>query len=384
MKDLRGDFPRSIQGISLEWLNGVLSDWGGIQACRCEAHPEQGVTSQVYILHLQCARGGRLQPQQVLVKLATDSAAARDALSESRAFRREIDFYRELGGCAGIAVPRCYALGYDEADHSFLLLLEYLGDCSVRDVLVGTVGEVTTAVDALAGFHARWWGRAAELPFIQREGDEAQLRNRLARLGVALDNIRAHHRREVGETLIELLELFIPHAALLAAEARSGPLTLCHGDYHRKQLLFPDNDAGRFCVIDWQTVCIDRGANDLARIVVTGLTGAQRRRHETALVERYHRRLCDAGVEDYPLEQLWQHYALGVARLLAIHSLVFAGFDIAPLIQQWRDKGADWYEVLFRWPAEAAAERGIQSSLSDFIERLPGAAPRARALRAGP
>lgn len=48
-----------------------------------------------------------------------------------------------------------------------------------------------------------------------------------------------------------------------------GPLTICHRDFHLRNILFPAGDAGRLYVIDWSHPEIDSVCLDLARLVHT-------------------------------------------------------------------------------------------------------------------
>lgn len=57
---------------------------------------------------------------------------------------------------------------------------------------------------------------------------------------------------------------------------RRGPLTLCHRDFHLRNILFPANDAGRLYVIDWSHPEIDSVCLDLARLVHTAPAGIRR------------------------------------------------------------------------------------------------------------
>ena len=366
-------FPKSIGELSTNWLNQALSpgENEAIRAFRHELLQEQGATSLAFVLHLEFAHEEHEIPSKLLCKMSPESTAIREALRAGGSFEREVAFYRELGSECSRFVPRCYSVGFDDSDNTFLLLLEFIDHSSVRDVLVGTVDEVREAVTELAGFHADWWGKAEALPFIVREDCGDFYEQRLKQYAIALDNIKTNYSNQVGETVIPLLELYLPNAKILATEGREGPLTLCHGDYHRKQLLFPENEKGRFAVLDWQTVTIDRPAYDLARIIVVGLTNEQRCEHEAALVELYHRALVKAGINNYTLEKLWQHYKLGIVRIVLLHSWCLCGaINLQQLVDEWSAKGADWFEVFLKWPDQAMIDHNVLDYLSNLIARL--------------
>ena len=363
-------FPKNVEAISVDWLNEVLPGDAPVSSYTYKPVDDQGVTSLVFVLDIEFEHDEHDIPTQLLAKFATDHEVTREALRGGQGFRREVDFYRELGDKVGIAIPHCYALGYDDSDNSFMLLLEYLNNSSVRDLLVGNAQEVKECVEHLAALHAKWWRRSDELAFVERENQPALIEQRKQRLSIALENIKVDYQDKIGDVFVTLLELYLPNIELILNEAYKGPLTLCHGDFHRQQLLFPDNSQGKFCVIDWQTVTLDRGATDLARIIVTGLTVEDRRKYETQFVERYYELLREQGIHDYTLEQLWWHYRLGIVKLLLIHCSVFSGFDIAPLMAKWSDIGLDWLEVFFRWPSTAVEDHKLVDFLSEFVESL--------------
>lgn len=56
------------------------------------------------------------------------------------------------------------------------------------------------------------------------------------------------------------------------------------------------------------------GAHDLAYMMALYWFPATRARWERPLLRRYHERLLEHGVADYPWEDLWEDYRLGVLR----------------------------------------------------------------------
>ena len=83
--------------------------------------------------------------------------------------------------------------------------------------------------------------------------------------------------------------------------------TPIHYDYRLDNMLF----GGRrpLVVVDWQTVQLGMGPQDVAYFLGNAFEPEVRRSCERSLVERYHRALVDDyGVDDYPFDQCWSEY----------------------------------------------------------------------------
>jgi aminoglycoside phosphotransferase (APT) family kinase protein len=87
------------------------------------------------------------------------------------------------------------------------------------------------------------------------------------------------------------------------------PYTVVHSDFRADNLVF-EGGGGRvpIATVDWQTVTYGVAATDLAFVIGTSLGRDERREHEAALVERYHRALLDGGVTGYDAERCWADY----------------------------------------------------------------------------
>jgi hypothetical protein len=292
----------------------------------------------------------------VLAKFSSESQAVRESAREYNLYQREVAFYAHYGKDPGIPIPACYAAEYDERANTCVLLLEYFEHARSRDDSASALEDVEAAVRCLAPFHARWWGRGGALPFIENEYDSSALEQRVAKVARAVARIKeGEHRGACGAHSLALLETWLAHAPALAKYAQRRPLTMCHGSFHRGQLLFSDRGPGGPWVIDWQNVSANIGALDLARLVVSGLLPEQRRQREREFVALYHALLLEHGVRDYPFEQLLDDYRLGVVSLVVFHSLILADYPVEVITKYWKAKDSFW-EVLFHWPGQAAEE----------------------------
>lgn len=371
MTDLEEDvFPTHIDAVTVAWLNAVLADETPITAFQAEKLAEQGRTSVVYLLTLTYD-GPTARPAKVVAKFSAGEQYVKNALQTQNVFEREVLFYRHFGHRAGIPVPHCYTAEYSAEENACVLLLEFIENARQPDLFHGSVGEVALAVEHLAPFHARWW-RSREIPVgIPCEYDRPELH--VADVTKALSKIPEEHRDNVGLTVIEVLELWLQHHQQLAAYCRERPLTLCHGSFHRQQLLYPTASNDPFRVIDWQSVGLDSGPVDLARLIVTGLLPEARKAHEARLVSRYHELLCEHGVTDISRAQVWELYQLGIVRILVLHIQVFAHFSVKLMIEHWSKVAEErsLWKILFQWPQQALLEHDVPQLLRRLAETTP-------------
>ena len=368
--------PALIDEISVEWLNALLRRHGimkgdCIGSFDVEPVPCQGMTSLTHILTLRYNHKPPSAPSQLIAKFSLDNEMVKDAFAANRGFEREVDFYNRFGGDAGIPIPHCYWAQYDKETNSCGILMEYVGNTRATTTFTGTIQEIEQVVDHLAPFHARWWQREHEMKGVYPGQAPFMVDTLVKKLKPALENINSNYRNEVGETLVSLLELWIANAGHFAKHQQKMPQTLCHGDLHREQILFPADAGDPFCVIDWQLSAIDSGPADLAHLLTSGLRPEQRRQHEHELLERYFNGLVQHGVTDYSQEQMMDSFRLGIARFALFYLSAFSMGDISPIIQWWENddkrKGFSFWDVIIQWPAQALEKHGVIEYLTKIL-----------------
>ena len=109
------------------------------------------------------------------------------------------------------------------------------------------------------------------------------------------------------------------------------PQTVVHNDYQLGNLFLgaPEN-AASLVVIDWQTLTISLGAFDVACFLGGNIAPHERRANEMELLKLYHAILVDNGVQDFSVEQCFEHYRLSMLRLLIRYVLVVGGDFLTP------------------------------------------------------
>lgn len=373
--------PKQASDITLAWLASCLQrHHPTIKATLIAFHtrlaPKQGLTSSAHIVDLTFASDeldksdGYSNPSHLLAKFSSTNPLTQDALAANRGYQREFDFYQNHGGQVGLPIPFCYWAHYDPVTNQAALLLEYIEDTRITSVHDGLTQDIQAVLDQLAPFHARWWNQPAKLSGFCQGQESFIVEPILAKLDLALTNIRQCYRAEVGETLIALLEQWIAKAHRLIAYEQEKPQTLCHGDLHRDQILFPCTAKEAIRIIDWQMASRDSGAYDLAYLLMTGLRPEQRKSHEQAMVENYHAQLLANGVKDYPFQMLWDSYRFSIARIAIYFLSALAAPDIAPILAWWESdekrKGISFWEATYQGLSQAIDQHGVL----DYLEQL--------------
>ena len=90
---------------------------------------------------------------------------------------------------------------------------------------------------------------------------------------------------------------------------KGGPQSVIHGDFRTDNLIFGgQGGAVPMATVDWQTVARGCCALDVAYLLTTSVTPADRRAHEDELLATYHDRLRSLGVADYDATALREDY----------------------------------------------------------------------------
>jgi tRNA A-37 threonylcarbamoyl transferase component Bud32 len=367
--------PRQLEEISVAWLNAQLRQRDVIST-QCITHFEatpisnQGMTSLIHLLDLHYDNKPKSAPSRLIAKFSLDNELVKQAFAENRGFEREVNFYQHFSHKAGIPVPYCYWANYSAEDNSCGLLIEYVENTRATTQFNGSIEEIEKVVQYLAPFHARWWSRLNENAPLYHGQAPFMLDMLVEKLKPALENIRENYRQQVGPILIELIQLWIDKAHYFAAADRCHPQTLCHGDLHREQILFPTENSGKFCFIDWQLCAFDTGPTDLAHLLTSGIRPEQHHLCEGELIERYYEGLYQHGVTDYSREQMMTSYQLGIARLVLFYLSAFSLGDMAPVIEWWntdqKRNGYSFWEVNCQWPSQVLEKHRVLENMKNL------------------
>jgi hypothetical protein len=332
--------PASPEQVTDEWLTSTLREDGAVARASVTAHTTelvemQGAAAVVARLELDYDLVEVGAPRSLVAKFASPHEPIRALIHALGGYVREVEFYRQFGADPGIPTPRCFHADIDLASGVFVLLLEDMSDSRVADGATPSVEDVEVAVRHLAPFHAKWWNhrRLRDLEFLRYPGspaDEVFMAQARGAIAAALPAASERFGSEFPTTLVTVIERVLANfdALLETRKQDQGSATLVHGDFHPGQIFFPSERGGRFAVFDWQTVSTGSGGDDLARIIVTGLSTEQREVSDGRLIELYHSLLVEHGVTGYDIEHCREGFRLGL--LMSVIINVIAGVNIDP------------------------------------------------------
>ncbi len=333
--------PETPDAVTDAWLTETLRQGGAIADAQVTGHTtalveQQGAAAVVARFGLTYDTDEPTAPRSLVAKFASPHEPIRALMQLIGGYAREVEFYQQFGGDAGIPTPRCYHASIDLDSGVFALLLEDMSDCRRSDMST-SAEDVEVAIRHLAPFHAKWWNhpRLRKLQILRYPGspaNEVYLRQGWGAFTAALPAAKEQFADEFPDSLVALTEELLPRfdEVLEIKQQDEGRTTLVHGDYHLGQIFFESERGGRFAVFDWQTVSAGSGGDDLARIMVTGLDTDQREAHDGRLIELYHSLLLEHGVKEYSYQDCYDDFRLGLLTSLVMN--VIAGPNIDPAL----------------------------------------------------
>ncbi len=369
--------PETPDLVTDDWLTQALRQDGAIVEANVTAHTTelvelQGAAAVVARIGLTYDTDEAGAPHSLVAKFASPHEPIRALMRILGGYAREVEFYQQFGGDAGIPTPHCYHASIDLDSSAFALLLEDMIDSRVSDITSSSVEDIELAVRHLAPFHAKWWNhpRLRTLEILRYPGSPANdvfLRQAGGALAAALPAAKEQFGDEFPDSLIALTEKFLSRfdEVLEIKQRDEGRTTLVHGDYHPQQIFFESERGGRFAVFDWQTVSAGSGGDDLARIIVTGLDTDQREASDRRLIELYRSLLLEHGVKEYSFQDCYDDFRFGLLTTLAIN--VIAGPNIDPAFIEAEDAASEMSagEALF-------GRLGAAIDAHNVLEVMPG------------
>lgn len=305
--------PASVDEVTPDWLSEVLD--AAVTAVEIlDAH--SGTTGRAKI---------RIQsdadlPETLFVKLQPFDEEQRAFLAMIGLGVSEAVLYAAVGDTLPVRSPKVWHASFDEADDSFIMVLEDLDAAGCRfataeDPDVLAVAE--SLVDELAILHAAYWGR--DLSWLGTHalspGDSPEAQERMAMGAMIVQSALDQFAEELPPEFRQLGEVYIARNRDIAALWNEGERTLIHGDNHIGNLFV---DAGRTGFYDWAAASQYPGMRDVAYFLTNSLPTDVRRAEEDALIARYLVGLAGGGVH---LDAAVAHEQY---RLFAIYSWIAA------------------------------------------------------------
>lgn len=320
---------------TLSWLTDVLRQAGLLEAgevTAVEEHKSDAFNSQLTFLRLSYSTDA---PPDLPTRFVLKRNIAADWAVEAGA--EEVKFYKLVATLPDHppVLPPCYVAEYDEASGSSNLLLADLSEShappETREQEINIADNVlppenmVRVIDTLAQFHAYWWqhpllesGRLV-LGYWSRNAERFALyRERRQRSWESLVAAEANWLPEDVRALYEWVLARLPYhweQYLAPRFYTQTHLTLVHGDAYFANFLCPKPGmAGATYLLDWQSPVVDLAGYDLANLLATFWTSAQRHHEgrEQMLLQRYYTTLCAHGVTGYTWTDLLTDYRCGL------------------------------------------------------------------------
>ena len=311
-----------IEQITSTWLTSVLNgsylaENDSVVSCNGnQIAVGEGFAGRLYRLHLTFTEA---PPATLIAKMATDHEPLKKILNETMLYR-EARFYERIASLVSIDIPKVYYTAY--GDGELVIIMEDLGEIELGlDVQEATVAESEKALACIAKFHTQWWNHEMiEKEWVAPVNDSVD-REEIARSIEA--SLLKHGDR--FPYLAKCMRVFLKKFPKLPEEIpQPWPLTLIHGDFHRKNVHFRDD--GSVIIFDWQVLERNTPITDIANWLLVNLNIEDRQSHEYRLLRHYYDSLSEECTSAYSFRKLKADYrqalVLTAVRDFAILELV--------------------------------------------------------------
>lgn len=263
-------------------------------------------------------------PASVVGKFASSDPVSKATGASLGLYAKEINFYRDLRDTVDVRSPHPYVAEIDPPTHDFTLILEDLAPARGGNQLTGCdVADAERAMDQAAALHGPRWGDPGllEIPWLMPSPGLADY------IVAGFPGFLTAFRERYDDMLEpEYMTLCVEFGARIAdymTPRQDVPPTLQHTDFRLDNMLFDANGGGTpLAVLDWQSIGVGSGMLDVGYFIGAGLQADERRKHESALVERYLEGLRSYGVAGYARNDAERHYHLGI--LQGVFTSIFA------------------------------------------------------------
>ena len=371
------NFPKCVEDLSSEWLTEILHQRGipgdvMVKAFSIEPVGDPGQSSEVVRIRLEYGEETTEAPSSLIGKFPAKFDESRQLAVMMNTYLKEVNFFKYVAASADGLVTRCFAAEINPENHDFVLILEDIAHLRMGEWYVSKPEDSRLMLQKLAPFHAKWWMSPdlEKFDWINQPGHPGfsasmdQLKQIFA--GV-LPFVKGQYESYMSANAWATIEKWLDSWDELFSYT-PGPWTLCHGDYHYLQCFFPTPSDDRFCVIDWQLVCVNSAAMDVARPLL--IDPESRRAHENDIVESYYEILVKNGVKDYSLDELWEDLRLNALWTSIIYIMVIFQTDNEVFKAYAAERGFDPYAALLSWPGSGLDDWEVSKAIDRYLERV--------------
>ena len=293
--------------ISPQWLTKMLLQrWPDILVSEVKIVEVQATQATKVRLQLSIMGGDGTAPTDICIKgVLTDTGAVPSASIV------ETLFYRDAAAGLPVRVPDClYVSLSDDGIRGVIVMRDVIaaGGMFCSALTPFTPDEAMDGLDQLARLHCAAWQGSAAFGFGWTFSFLDQISQRPIMPQAMLQDLLDGPRGEALNPMVRDAGRLQCALESLAAEVRSGPLCLVHGDAHAGNIY---RDAGgALGLVDWQIVQKCHWAMDVAYHLASVLTVEDRRTHERALLAEYCARVHSLGGPEVGKEEAWRAYRI--------------------------------------------------------------------------
>ena len=306
----------SLDGMTPEWFTSLLSDAGILSGGRVENVELKtfggGVMTNMVQAKLSYS-GASGAPASVLVKYPSADEGNLGIARIMGLYELEVRFYRDIAPrLPKMSIPKCYTAQFDDDTGRFVLVIEDLSATTKPGTGLDTLTEqeCSAVLRELANFQAPLWN-SPMLGEIDWLADNRRTLGFFDAIPAGLDPYLKRFGSKLDPAHVKLFESVLPHAGQWARSWKA-PNVLQHGEFRAANVLFGvAPTAPDVTVLDFQTVRVGPPGVDPAYFLGASLATEDRRRMEHGLIEQYHRRLVDAGVQGFSWDDCWRSYCEG-------------------------------------------------------------------------
>ncbi|CAG7857281.1 hypothetical protein MCAMS1_02050 [biofilm metagenome] len=249
-------------------------------------------------------------PKRWFVKLPSLSWRAKAITALPRLLPTEVRFYQELAPVIPINKPQLLA-AYSRFGKGSTLVINDVTEGNALPGCAGdalSFGQARSVVEHLARCHAHFIHKVKRDPgFLWLAGSIRRLEDNL---GTALAvPLMRRGLRLAGDIIPNSLHKpamdYARNRKLIMRFLSAGTQTLVHHDCHPGNLFWHNDEPG---FLDWQMVRLGEAISDISYFLATALSPEVRRKHETALLTRYHELLAAQSLTDIDFKELFQRY----------------------------------------------------------------------------
>ena len=285
-------------------------------------------------------------PGSLVGKFPSDQELSRQTASVEGLghYRRETYFYQHFKALSDEIAPSTLYAEYDPASENFAIIMEDMAPGVQGNQLEGTtLQHAEWAIDTAARLHAAHWQDTSFQQVEWLQGTDAAPDSPFTPDMIAMlwQGFKERYADQISADAVLIGDTLNGDAREWATEY-AGPKCLMHGDYRLDNMLFSAPDARKpLAVVDWQTVGLGCGAQDISYFIGAGFKRDDRATHEMPLLKRWHDAICQRGVTGYSFDEAVRDYRY----------FTFAGFVVAfaaPMIVERTERGDQMFMTMIR------------------------------------